>query len=99
MVPGLRGAGMPREPKGERASCGASRPSIAVDDAGPSARRRRSSTEAAGSAIARGSGTQVADVNRLLKQHAQLKKMMKRPQSRWKGRMGKLKGALPFLNR
>ena len=48
--------------------------------------------------IARGSGTQVADVNRLLKQHAQLKKMMK-GLKQMEGRMGKLKGALPFLKR
>ena len=48
--------------------------------------------------IARGSGTQVADVNRLLKQHAQLKKMMK-GLKQMEGRMGKLKGALPFLGR
>ena len=39
---------------------------------------------------------QVADVNRLLKQHAQLKKMMK-GLKQMEGRMGKLKGALPFL--
>jgi signal recognition particle subunit SRP54 len=48
--------------------------------------------------IARGSGTQVADVNRLLKQHAQLKKMMK-GLKQMEGRMGKLKGSLPFLPR
>ncbi len=48
--------------------------------------------------IARGSGTSVSDVNRLLKQHAQLKKMM-RGLKQMEGRMGKLKGALPFLPR
>ncbi|MBI2527245.1 MAG: signal recognition particle protein [Candidatus Rokubacteria bacterium] len=46
--------------------------------------------------IARGSGTSVSDVNRLLKQHAQLKKMMK-GLKHMEGRMGKLKSALPFL--
>src|SRR5207247_3047419 len=45
--------------------------------------------------IARGSGTPVTDVNRLLKQHAQVKKMMK-GLKQMEGRMGKLKGALPF---
>ncbi len=45
--------------------------------------------------IARGSGTGVSDVNRLLKQYAQLKKMMK-GLKHMEGRLGKLKGALPF---
>jgi len=45
--------------------------------------------------IARGSGTTVSDVNRLLKQYAQLKKMMK-GLKQMEGRMGKLKGPLPF---
>jgi signal recognition particle subunit SRP54 len=48
--------------------------------------------------IARGSGTTVSDVNRLLKQYAQLKKMM-RGLKQMEGRMGKMKGALPFLPR
>jgi signal recognition particle subunit SRP54 len=48
--------------------------------------------------IARGSGTTVSDVNRLLKQYAQLKKMMK-GLKHMEGRMGKMKGALPFLPR
>jgi signal recognition particle subunit SRP54 len=48
--------------------------------------------------IARGSGTTVSDVNRLLKQYAQLKKMMK-GLKQMEGRMGKVKGALPFLPR
>ena len=48
--------------------------------------------------IARGSGTQVSDVNRLLKQHAQVKKMMKGLKN-MEGRMGKFKGAFPFLPR
>jgi signal recognition particle subunit SRP54 len=45
--------------------------------------------------IARGSGTAVSDVNRLLKQYAQLKKMMK-GLKQMEGRMGKFKGPLPF---
>ena len=41
--------------------------------------------------IARGSGSNVQDVNRLLKQFAQLKKMMKQFKT-MEGRLGKLKG-------
>jgi signal recognition particle subunit SRP54 len=48
--------------------------------------------------IARGSGTTVSDVNRLLKQYAQLKKMMK-GLKQMEGRMGKMKGPMPFLPR
>lgn len=48
--------------------------------------------------IARGSGTTVQDVNRLLKQYAQLKKLMK-GFKQMEGRAGKLRGALPFLPR
>ncbi|MBI1727048.1 MAG: signal recognition particle protein, partial [Candidatus Rokubacteria bacterium] len=48
--------------------------------------------------IAKGSGTQVADVNRLLKHYAQLKQMMK-GLKQMEGRMGKFKGAMPFLPR
>ncbi len=48
--------------------------------------------------IARGSGTSVQDVNRLLKQYAQLRKMMKGMKGMG-GRMGKrdLRRAMPFL--
>jgi signal recognition particle subunit SRP54 len=45
--------------------------------------------------IARGSGTSVADVNRLLKQHAQLKKMMKQFKG-MEGKLGRLKGLPGF---
>ncbi|MBI1892975.1 MAG: signal recognition particle protein [Candidatus Rokubacteria bacterium] len=48
--------------------------------------------------IARGSGTTVQDVNRLLKQHAQLRRMMKEIK-RMQGRGGRLRRALPFLPR
>ncbi len=48
--------------------------------------------------IARGSGTTVQDVNRLLKQYAQLKKLMK-GLTQMEGRAGRLRGALPFLPR
>ena len=47
--------------------------------------------------IARGSGTTVQDVNRLLKQYAQLKKMMK-GFKQLGGRPGKLRRAFPFLS-
>ena len=48
--------------------------------------------------IARGSGTSVQDVNRLLKQYAQLRKMMKEMKG-MSGRPGKrdLRRAMPFL--
>jgi signal recognition particle subunit SRP54 len=48
--------------------------------------------------IARGSGTSVQDVNRLLKQYAQLRKMMKEMKGMG-GRLGKkdLRRAMPFL--
>jgi signal recognition particle subunit SRP54 len=46
--------------------------------------------------IARGSGTRVEDVNRLLKQHAQMKKMMKTMKSVGRGRKGAGSGSLPF---
>jgi signal recognition particle subunit SRP54 len=45
--------------------------------------------------IARGSGTSVQDVNRLLKQYAQLRKMMKQFKG-MEGRLGRMKG-LPGL--
>jgi signal recognition particle subunit SRP54 len=48
--------------------------------------------------IARGSGTSVQDVNRLLKQYAQLRKMMKQFKS-MEGKMGRFKnlGNFPTL--
>jgi len=48
--------------------------------------------------IARGSGTTVQDVNRLLKQYAQLRKLMK-GLKHMEGRAGRLRSALPFLPR
>ena len=48
--------------------------------------------------IARGSGTTVQDVNRLLKQHAQIRRMMKELK-KMQGRGGRLHRALPFLPR
>ena len=48
--------------------------------------------------IARGSGTSVQDVNRLLKQYAQLRKMMKDMKG-MSGRLGRkdLRRAMPFF--
>lgn len=46
--------------------------------------------------IARGSGTTVQDVNRLLKQYAQLKKLMK-GLKQMEGKAGRLRQAFPFL--
>jgi signal recognition particle subunit SRP54 len=48
--------------------------------------------------IARGSGSTVQDINRLLKQYAQLKKMMK-GLKQMEGRAGRLKHAFPLLPR
>ena len=45
--------------------------------------------------IARGSGTSVQDVNRLLKQHAQLRKMMKQFKG-MEGKLGRMKGLPGF---
>jgi signal recognition particle subunit SRP54 len=45
--------------------------------------------------IARGSGTSVQDVNRLLKQHAQLRKMMKQLKG-MEGKLGRMKGLPGF---
>ena len=97
MVPGLRGAGMPKELKGEEGEL--RRYEAIIASMTPAERETPALINGSRRLrIARGSGTQVADVNRLLKQHAQLKKMMK-GLKQMEGRMGKLKGALPFLNR
>ena len=64
------------------------------------ARERRDYTIISGSRrarIAKGSGTQVQDVNRLLKQFAEMRKMMKSMTSGKMGKMGKmLGGRMPF---
>ena len=97
MIPMFKGKGMPKELKGEEqdlkrfeAIIGSMTPDERVKPAIINGSRR--------ARIAKGSGTQVADVNRLLKQYAQLKQMMK-GLKQMEGRMGKLKGALPFLPR
>ena len=94
MIPFFKGAkGVPTELKGEEgelrryeAIIGSMTPQERVEPQIINGSRR--------SRIARGSGTSVQDVNRLLKQYAQLKKMM-RGLKQLEGRAGKLKG-LPF---
>src|SRR6266849_3671182 len=96
MLPMFKGAkGIPKELKGEEkdlrrfeAIIGSMTPDERVKPAIINGSRR--------SRIAKGSGTQVADVNRLLTQYAQLKQMMK-GLKQMEGRMGKLKGALPLF--
>ncbi len=98
MLPMFKGSkGIPKELKGEEkdlkrfeAIIGSMTPDERVKPAIINGSRR--------SRIAKGSGTQVADVNRLLKHYAQLKQMMK-GLKQMEGRMGKFKGAMPFLPR
>jgi signal recognition particle subunit SRP54 len=97
MVPLFKGKGMPKELEGEEkqlvkfeAIIGSMTPQERQEPAIINGSRR--------ARIARGSGTGVADVNRLLKQYAELRKMMK-GLKQMEGRMGKMKGALPFLPR
>ncbi len=97
MVPFFKGKGLPKELDGEEkelrkyeAMIGSMTPHERLEPAIINGSRRLR--------IARGSGTTVSDVNRLLKQYAQLRKMMK-GLKHMEGRMGKLKGSLPFLPR
>jgi len=98
MVPFFKGAkGLPKEMKGEEQEL--HRYEAIIASMTPHERREPAVINGSRRArIARGSGTSVSDVNRLLKQYAQLKKMMK-GLKQMEGRMGKLKGALPFLPR
>jgi signal recognition particle subunit SRP54 len=97
MVPFFKGKGLPKELDGETRDLARFEAIIASmtpgEREGPhiinGSRRAR---------IARGSGTTVADVNRLLKQYAQLKRMMK-DLKRAEGRMGRFRGTLPFMPR
>ncbi|HET8577353.1 MAG TPA: signal recognition particle protein [Methylomirabilota bacterium] len=97
MIPLFKGKGLPKELKGEEkdlakfeAIIGSMTPDERREPAIINGSRRQR--------IARGSGTGVSDVNRLLKQYAELKKMMK-GLKQMEGRMGKLRGAPPFLPR
>ena len=98
MVPFFKGAkGLPKEMTGEEQELDRYGAIIAS----MTSHERREPSVINGSRrarIARGSGTNVSDVNRLLKQYAQLRKMMKGLKT-MEGRMGKFKGALPFLPR
>ena len=98
MVPFFKGAkGLPKEMTGEEREL--DRYGAIIASMTPHERREPSVINGSRRArIARGSGTSVSDVNRLLKQYAQLRKMMKGLKS-MEGRMGKFKGALPFLPR
>jgi signal recognition particle subunit SRP54 len=98
MVPFFKGAkGLPKEMAGEEREL--DRYTAIIGSMTPQERREPSVINGSRRArIARGSGTSVSDVNRLLKQYAQLRKMMKGLKT-MEGRMGKFKGALPFLPR
>jgi len=98
MVPFFKGAkGLPKEMTGEEREL--DRYGAIIASMTPHERREPSVINGSRRArIARGSGTSVSDVNRLLKQYAQLRKMMKGLKT-MEGRMGKFKGALPFLPR
>jgi signal recognition particle subunit SRP54 len=98
MVPFFKGGkGLPKEMKGEEQEL--HRHEAIIASMTPGERREPAVINGSRRArIARGSGTSVSDVNRLLKQYAQLKKMMK-GLKQMEGRMGKFKGALPFLPR
>jgi signal recognition particle subunit SRP54 len=97
MVPFFKGKAAPKELEGEERDLG--KFEAMISSMTPDERREPSIINGSRRLrIARGSGTTVSDVNRLLKQYAQLKKMMK-GFKQMEGRMGKLKGALPFLPR
>src|SRR5262250_1939620 len=98
MIPMFKGAkGLPKELKGEEQDL--KRFEAIIGSMTPDERQKPAIINGSRRArIAKGSGTQVADVNRLLKQYAQLKQMMK-GLKQMEGRMGKLKGSLPFLPR
>jgi signal recognition particle subunit SRP54 len=94
MIPFFKGKVMPKELEGEEKDL--TKFESMIGSMTPDERREPSIINGSRRLrIARGSGTTVSDVNRLLKQYAQLKKMMK-GLKQMEGRMGKLKGPLPF---
>src|SRR6266542_488074 len=95
MIPFFKGKAVPRELEGEEKDL--RKFEAMISSMTPHERREPSIISGSRRLrIARGSGTTVSDVNRLLKQYAQLKKMMK-GLKQMEGRMGKLKGPLlPF---
>jgi len=95
MIPFFKGKAMPKELDGEERDL--RKFEAMISSMTPEERREPSVINGSRRLrIARGSGTTVSDVNRLLKQYAQLKKMMK-GLKQMEGRMGKMKGALPFM--
>jgi signal recognition particle subunit SRP54 len=97
MIPFFKGKAMPKELDGEERDL--RKFEAMISSMTPEERREPSVINGSRRLrIARGSGTTVSDVNRLLKQYAQLKKMMK-GLKQMEGRMGKMKGALPFMPR
>ena len=97
MIPFFKGKGSSRELEGEERDL--RKFEAMISSMTPDERREPSVINGSRRLrIARGSGTTISDVNRLLKQYAQLKKMMK-GLKHMEGRMGKMKGALPFLPR
>jgi signal recognition particle subunit SRP54 len=86
--------GAPAELDGEQADLG--RFDAIISSMTPSERNRPETINGSRrQRIARGSGTSVQDVNRLLKQYAQLRKMMKQFKG-MEGKLGKLKGLPGF---
>src|SRR5215472_15015589 len=97
MIPFFKGKALPKELEGEEKDL--QKFEAMISSMTPDERREPSIINGSRRLrIARGSGTGVSDVNRLLKQYAQLKKMMK-GLKQMEGRMGKMKGALPFMPR
>jgi signal recognition particle subunit SRP54 len=98
MVPFFKGAkGLPTELKGEERDL--ARYEAIIASMTPGERREPAVINGSRRArIARGSGTSVSDVNRLLKQYAQLRKMMKDMKGMG-GRLGRkdLRRAMPFF--
>jgi signal recognition particle subunit SRP54 len=94
MIPLFKGKAMPKELEGEEKDLATFE--AMIGSMTPDERREPSIINGSRRLrIARGSGTTVSDVNRLLKQYAQVKKMMK-GLKHMEGRMGKFKGPLPF---
>jgi len=97
MIPLFKGKTAPKELEGEEKDLG--KFEAMISSMTPDERREPSIINGSRRLrIARGSGSSVSDVNRLLKQYAQLKKMMK-GLKHMEGRMGKIKGGVPFLPR
>ena len=77
LIPGMGGAAKEAQQAVERGDLQARRGDHPVDDSWPSAAIRTSSPPSRRRRIARGSGTTLQDVNRLIKQFAEMRKLMK----------------------